>query len=762
MKSTIKILTLSLLLAVQVFAEAIGGSITGKVVNAATKEPVPFANVVVVGAEKGAATGIDGTFLIEGLAPGTYQIRVSSVGFITLTKTDIVVTNARPFSVEINLVEASIEVQGATITSDYFYRSPTEINSVRTFGYEEIRRSPGGFEDVVRALSVLPGVGQVGAGRNDLVVRGGAPSENLFIVDGIEVPNINHFGTQGASGGPQSFINLDFVRETSFSTGAFPVLYGDKLSSVLSIDLREGRNDKFGGKATIAATQFGLNLEGPLSEKANFIFSARRSFLDFIFKAAGFGFVPEYYDLLTKINYDIDKSTQLNYIFVGAYGNVKFFNDTEDQRFSNSRVLGTDQLNYVTGLTYRKLFNKGYYRLSVSRVFTNFDSQQRDSLLNPIFLNKSFEAENKIKADMVYQISKESEFNVGIEAKDIKANYDIKIPSFRTSFGETLPINALNTGDKRFVKAAVFANWTHILLMNRVSVNAGVRLDYFTAIDNQYSFSPRFGFGYRISDLTNVSASIGRYYQAPSLIWLAPGGSNTSLNSIQADQLVVGVDHRLQDDLQIKLEAYYKDYSRYPASFLRPYLSLANTGVGFNGADDNFSSFGLEPLGSLSKGNSRGVEFSAQKKLSTIPLYGIMSFTFNETRFTSIDGVERFGSYDQRIIFNISGGYQFSPEWEMSTRFRYATGALYTPYNSDGSQSVSNYLTKRLPDLHSLDVRIDRRWFFSSTTLIVYLDLQNIYNKNNISQIRWDQREKKEDRDSSIGILPSIGVSLEF
>ena len=204
--------------------------------------------------------------------------------------------------------EAVIELEGVTVSSDVFENLPTEVNSVKKFSYEEIRRSPGGFEDVVRALSVLPGVARQSAGRNDLVVRGGAPSENLYIVDGLIVPNINHFGSQGSTGGPLSFINLDFVEETTFSTGGFQANYGDKLSSVLKIDLREGRKDRLGGKALVSASQFGLNLEGPVSENSNFIFSLRRSYLDFIFNAAGFNFVPEYYDLLTKYNYNIDKS----------------------------------------------------------------------------------------------------------------------------------------------------------------------------------------------------------------------------------------------------------------------------------------------------------------------------------------------------------------------------------------------------------------------------------------------------------------------
>ena len=189
---------------------------------------------------------------------------------------------------------------------------------------------------------------------------------------------------------------------------------------------------------------------------------------------------------------------------------------------------------------------------------------------------------------------------------------------------------------------------------------------------------------------------------------------------------------------------------------------LANSGAGFGGSDNNFSSFGLEPLVSNGKGLSRGIELSVQKKLSDIPYYGLLSLTYGKSTFTALDGIERLGSYDQTLIFNLSGGYKFNEKWEASLKFRYATGMPFTPFNSDGSQSVGLYNTDRLKPSHSLDIRIDRRWYFNNWTLITYLDLQNVYNRKNSTSVRWDPRAQRIDDESSIGILPSIGVSIEF
>lgn len=753
-------ITIVIFCTTNLLAQELSSYIYGRVFDFTTKQPIPFANIIVPGTNFGAATNENGYFKIENLPVNTYQVRASVIGYNQLTKTDVVIQSGKPAEVNFELVPQAIELGDVTVTSDYFRKDPLEVNSIRNFSYEEIRRSPGGFEDVIRALSILPGVAQADAGRNDLIVRGGAPSENLYLIDGIEVPNINHFGTQGATGGPLSYVNLDFVRETSFSTGGFSALYGDKLSSVLDIKLRDGREDRFGGKATISASQFGLNLEGPITEKSNFIFSARRSYLDFIFKAANFSFVPEYYDVLLKADFNPHTKDAFSFLFISAFDNVKFFNNDADQRFDNSRILGSDQVQYVAGFTYRHLFTNGFFNISLSRNYVDYNSRQRDSLLNPIFINKSKEEENSLRADLVFKLSKTSEINLGGTTKLIEADYDIFFPNFVTTFGDTLPITSLNTRNN-YTKFGIYTNYNS-LLFNRLTANLGVRSDIFTALNKKVYFSPRFSLSYALTDLTNINFSTGIYYQSPSYIWLEAFESNRDLKMIKVNQFVLGFDQRISADALLKVEAFYKDYNNYPTSTIRPYLVLANTGAGFAGSDDNFSSFGLEPLVDAGFGKARGVELSVQKKLSDIPYYGIFSFTYSKSDYTSLDGIERTGSYDQNWIINLSGGYKFNEFWEVSSKFRFASGKPYTPFLFDGSQLIIDYNSHRLKSSHSLDIRVDKRWYFSGWTLITYLDIQNIYNQKNQSGIRWDRREMRTDESSSIGILPSIGISAEF
>ncbi|MCO6473212.1 MAG: TonB-dependent receptor [Melioribacteraceae bacterium] len=751
---------MSLIFFIALELQAQTGTIRGKVVDVLTKEPLPGVNIIVLDSDFGAASNIEGEYSIPNVPVGLYRVQASFIGYKQQIRTDIVVNSARPAVVNFELQESAIELEGVTVTTDYFEKSPTELGNITALSYEEIRRSPGGFEDVVRALSILPGVAQAAAGRNDLVVRGGAPSENLYLVDDFVVPNINHFGTQGATGGALSYINLDFVNNTTFSTGGFSTIYGDKLSSVLAIKLREGRKDRFGGKGTISATQFGLNLEGPVTEGNSFLFSIRRSYLDFIFNAAGFNFVPEYYDALLKYDYKIDNKNRISYLFVGALDRVKFNNENEEDIFDNAQILGSNQNQYVTGVSYRHLFDKGFYTLSLSRNYIKYESFQNDTLLRPLFVNNSKEAEHELKFNSIFKIYKESEFSLGFSAKHIDFESDLYLSNYVTTFGDSLLLNSLSAR-KNYYKLSAFTQLS-TLFFDRLNISAGVRGDYFNALETKFYASPRISLSLPLSASLSLNLSSGFYHQFPSYIWLNTFESNTKLKAVKVIQYIAGFEHILRSDLRFKLEAFYKDYSNYPVSTLREYLVLANTGAGYGGSPTNFDSFGLDPLVSEGVGEARGIEFSAQKRSSDVPHYALFSLTYSESKFKGLDGIDRNGAYDQRWIVNLSGGYIFNERWEASFKFRFATGSPYTPYNDDGTQSIEKYNTMRYPDSHSLDIRIDRRWNFERWTLIAYIDVQNIYNRSNPSTINWDYKEMKSDIESSIGILPSIGVSIEF
>jgi len=734
------------------------GVIEGKVVDKSNYEPVIAANIIVLGLNQGAATDLDGNFSITGIPQGTYAIQISALGFTTDSRTDLFVSNVKPIDLTIELEPSAIQLSEVTIRPSLFKKETDAPVSTTIQSNEEIRRLPGGFEDVIRATALLPGVAQVNAGRNDLIVRGGAPSENLYLIDNVAIPNINHFGTQGTGGGPQSYVNLDFIEKTSFSTGGFGAKYGDRISSVLSIDLAEARKDRFGGKATISASQFGFDVEGPIwGDKGGAYFSARRSYLDFIFKAAGFSFVPEYWDFLLKTSYELSPKDKLSFFSISAIDEVKLFNDDADDKYGNSQVLAPSQYQNASGMTLQHYYGKGYINFTLSSVITNWDAEQNDSLLVPIFRNISTERELGFRTEIVHSPDKGKEYTFGLQLNSVSMEADLYLRPFQTDFGQTLQVNDLF--EEQSFKVAGYGQYSR--RFGFLTTTAGIRTDYFELTGDVVT-APRFSLSYPILAGTTLNTSIGRYYQTPSYLWLITNDSNKDLKYIGADQIVLGIDHNIRYDVRFTVEGYFKNYFNYPASTLRTYQVLSNAGGSFGGSEDEFATFGLDPLVSEGKGWSRGIEFSVQKKMAEHQHYGTASLTISETKFTALDGIERPSAFDQRMIFNIAWGFLFKRNVEVAGKFRMATGRPYTPYNSDGSRDLDNIYSERTDVLHSLDLRVDRFWSFENSTLITYLDIQNVYNNALPDVPRWNEREGKAEIREGIGILPSIGISLQF
>jgi len=742
------------------FSEAKGtGSLSGRVLSKMNEKPLPGVTVRVLGTNLGTFTRSDGTFRIDNIPPGVYAIQFSYVGYETYVNANTSIPSGKTVQLEIYLTETVVQLEGAVVRSSYFIKKAETVTSTQTLNSEDIRRAPGVQEDILRATQLLPGVAVTSAGRNDLIVRGGAPFENLYVVDNIEVPNINHFGSQGTGGGPLSIINIDFVREVSFSAGAFGAKYGDKLSSITNISLRNGNEQEFGGKATLSATGFGLNLEGPINSQGSFLFSARRSYLDLVFKAAGFAFIPEYWDFHAKFNQRLNSSNTLTFLTIGAIGNVKLNNSDSDKRFDNSRVAVPNQKQYFSGLTWKHLFANGYSTVTLGQTFTDYFTYQNDSNLVQILKNDSREAETSLRTEFDFMLGKKTQISFGNTLKwATRLKYDIFVAGFFRTDNFGLPQTLSVDTTFQTYKNATYISWTQGI--DNFKFTLGGRVEYINYVSNKWLLSPRFSFLYQFNEVSAISISGGRYYQSPSKIWLVGSPNNNSLKAMRVDQIVLAYDHTPLEDVKVQVEVYHKWYSNYPARVWRPYSVLSPTGF-----DDlsNDIPFALEPIASEGKGYSRGLEIFIQKKLSEIPLYGLISFTLSETKFKSFEGGYRPSTYDSRVILNIALGYRFNQEWEVSSKFRIATGQPTTPFLPNGQKDWKNYnLGQRLPTFHALDFRVDKRWNLGNYSLITYLDIQNLYGRKNVSTYRWNPRTQSVDYGRAIGVLPSIGVSFEF
>jgi len=755
------------------------GRIQGQVTDSRTKEPLAGVNVLVVGYTLGASTDLDGYYNIDKITTGTQRIEFSYVGYETRIVSDIMVLSSKPATVNTKLSESLIEVETIVVTGGYFPEETQIQSSTIALNREEIRRFPGGFEDVVRTVSTLPGVTITGSNaRNDLLVRGGGPSENLFIVNNIEVPNINHFGTQGFSSGSLSFINLDFVDNVSFSTGGFTARYGEKMSSVLELELTEGRTDRLGFKTLISATQFGFNSEGPLGENGNFIFSARKSYLDLIFKAAGLPFVPVYNDLNFLANYKLSSKDRISVIGLAALDYVDRDQSTLENRVSNAGLLDNTQNQYIFGLDYRHLFQKGYFEVTANYNLMQYDFTQVDSAEQPYFQSQNDEGEAGLKIKYFRALNKRLSIISGISQKFIRNTNDIRFADViynrsgvlvpRASFG--LP--SRNTETFSSGKSAGFIE-TDYNFNKRFSLNGGVRLDHYNFLSEKDYLAPRIALRYQLSGKTSMKLSGGTYYQSPSYVWLI-NPANRNLKALKNDMAVLGVDYLWRSDTRLSLEVYYKDYTNLPTGSqpdINDYFVITNSGTDYGGRNDDFQSFGYYSMNSTGKGQTYGMEWLLQKRFSDIPFYGQISFSLSHSEFIPANGEKHEGPFDQPYLLNISAGYIFNEKWEISGKFRYFSGLPYTPVylpseNPSGIYSIQNlpdeYLSDRLSSGHHLDVRIDRYFNFQKWTLITFLDIQNIYNFQIEQRPQFDFWNDEIIRYSKIGILPSIGISFEF
>ena len=312
------------------------GMIKGRVYNANTNEGVPFATVQIFGTTIGAISDYEGNYSFTGIKPGYVELRASSIGFKPYVSQAILVTNSNPVNLDIPLEENTAMIGEVVIKASPFLKKIESPLSARIIGIDEIEKNPGGNRDISKVIQSFPGVASTPAFRNDVIVRGGGPNENRFYIDNVEIPYLNHFSTQGASGGPIGIINVDFVQSVDFISGAFPASRGNALSSVLNFTFVDGNKDRTKFRATVGASDLGLTLDGPAGENGTFLVSVRRSYLQFLFSLLELPFLPNYTDFQFKYRVRLDDKNELSVIGLGAKDDFSLnlkANETEYQRY---------------------------------------------------------------------------------------------------------------------------------------------------------------------------------------------------------------------------------------------------------------------------------------------------------------------------------------------------------------------------------------------------------------------------------------------
>ena len=740
--------------------EAVKGSITGEVIDTDTKQEIIGAVIEVLMQTCPTATDAQGNFAIDGLNPKTYNLKITAPYYGVTYKTDIVVTGKQSTKIVIELKLVSYETEEIVVSSERFFDKSQDLKtSTNSLSPEEIRRAPGAVEDLNRMVQTLPGVTTATDSRNDLIVRGGSPVENFIMVEGVEVPNINHFGTQGASGGPIGMINVDFLNDVTFSAGGFPAKYGDRLSSIMDVQYRNGDKNNFNGKLDIGIAGGGIILEGPIQDgESSFLFSARRSYLDLILSSTGLTAVPNYSNFNLKATYKLSENHKLSLIGLAGIDKINFkgFRD-EDDPFINSTDFSGWQA--VGGIVHKWLVgNQTYLQTSVS---TNQYQRgiEEDSVGKPTFNNESLDAEYVLRSDLSQRLSTTDLLEVGFSAKYLRNDNKIFRAKTTDIYGSQLPELKYSAVAEAY-KFGPYVQYSKNLF-GRLDLNAGLRYDYFSYLNDESTLSPRASAGIYILDNFKLNASWGIYRQAPPLLWLVSSNQNKNLKQIKTEQLVMGFEYYPGTDVKVTVEYFDKKYSDYPNSILNPKVTYANAGA-------EYQTLGLEPLLPASDGYARGIEFFIQKKL-TNGLYGMFNYSFSKIRFTSLDGVERPSSFDYGNVLTAILGYKITNNLEVSAKYRFMGGRPYTPLNEIASAQLNQtvydferYNGVRYNDYQRLDVRVDYRFEMFGWNLTTYLDFQNVLNIDNIEQVIWNQKKQKVDYIYQWKFLPAGGVKIEF
>jgi outer membrane receptor for ferrienterochelin and colicin len=735
------------------------GRISGSVIDKLTQKPLENVSVKIEGTQQGAITDTNGVFRITAIPLKTFNISFSNVGYKAQTVYNIVINAGNENNINLELEPSKDALAEVVVKSNKRTARAATLEtplSVQRLTTEEIKANPGGNFDISKVIQTLPGVGggaQGGSFRNDIIIRGGAPNENVFYLDGIEVPVINHFQTQGSAGGPQGILNVSFIEDVKLSTSAFDARYDNAMSSVFQFKQKTGNRNKLQGNIRLSATEFATTLEGPLSKdkRTTFLASARRSYLQLLFTAIDLPIRPNYWDFQTKITHQINKKTTLSFLGIGAIDDFRFAEikkaTPEKLYILNSNPI-IAQNTYTIGLSLKKLLPNGFLNIALSRnSFKNDIKQFEDNTLElpsqQTLLLKSTEAENKLRVDVTknvndwkityggsFQIAEYSNNTFTVIRKQLTDGLgNIIQPAVSVNFNS--PLNSM-------ARYGAFAQVSKRFFDNRVGLSAGIRTDMnsFTEKGNDplKTLSPRIALSYVVADKWTVNASFGRYYKLPAYTTLGFADNANKLvnkNSLYqySDHYVAGVEYLPNDGLRFTAEGFYKNYGNVPVS-LRNSISLANLGSDFN-------VLGNEAVSTTGKGRAYGFEFFAQKKL-TKKFFGIFSYTFYRSEYAGLNNIYTPSSWDNKHLLSVTWGYKFPRNWELGLKFRYQGGVPYTPFDDAASQAnylsqgqgildYANLNTKRLGGFNSSDVRIDKKYNFKKLTIDVFLDVSNWY-----------------------------------
>jgi hypothetical protein len=740
------------------------GDLRGNVIEVDTRRPLPGVRVKIKGKPFETGTDANGRFVIPGVPVGSSAVEFIHPAYNPVVKTDIVIRSKRITYVLAELKYNLVIHEEVTTTTGYFNKEAQlqPISSI-SYSYEEIRRAPGSAGDISRVVSVLPGVGKITDKVVGLVIRGGSPMENGFFIDNIEIPNINHFPSKGTTSGHIGLLNTDFIQDVSLLTGGFSALYGDKLSSVMEIRLRDGNVNGSDLQFDLNMAGLGFTSEGPLpGKKGSWMFSGRRSFLelvaDMMKESAD---IPIYSDIQGKINYSISENSHIT--LLGIMGSDKINFPEDNPKVMEKSVYGDVKFfENTTGINWFYMWgNNGYSNTSIAYSYQkyNMDFYEVDTDERMV-IDQSSEQSIRLRNINVYKFNESNKIEFGLQGRYMTDNYVYFLGNYTDNVGNNITEVSRDIRTSTW-KYSGFLNYTWHPF-SRLTLNPGIRADYF-AYNKHFHISPRFSFSYKLSSRTFINGAAGTYYQYLPLLFLFQDEVRKDLKDPLAYHVIFGIEHLMSPSTRLTVEIYDKEYQNFPLTPSKPSVFIVDEfSIGTGGTWEH------EQLMDTGKARSYGIECMIQKK-KACKFYGLISASYFRTRYRGLDGIWRNRMYDNRYIFAVEGGYKPRRSWEINLRWIFAGGSPFTPFDIDASGAArtgildkNNINGVRKPDYHSLNLRFDKHFHFRGSSLTLYLSIWNTYNRKNIDYYYWEPAANEPAVRYQWGSLPFFGLEFEF
>ena len=771
------------------FAQQPTQVIRGTVTDKQSQMTLPGANVVIVGSTppKGASTGADGSFRITGVAPGRYDLQATYLGYKSVVVPSVVVTVGKEVVLEIGLEENISSLKEVEISGAKKNETINRMTSVsaRSFSMEEVNRYSGGRSDPSRLVSNFAGVSTPNDSRNDIVIRGNSPAGVLWRIEGLNVPNPNHFVTLGTTGGPVSALNPNALNNSDFLTSAFPAEYGNATAGVFDIHFRNGNTDKrehmieFGALTGLEAMS-----EGPFKNggKATYLVAYRYSFTGLSQNLGipiGTEATPFYQDLTFKVNSGDTKLGRFTFFGLGGLSHIDFlhnkvkasdiFANPGQDAYSRSKI-GVLGLNHFIRLSNNLYWNTV---VGISYSENGYDLDSVNTSTPPVRVRSAQDIEIRyaVNSFVDYKINARFDIKGGVQCDFLRLNLLSKDRRFTPDWKYNWDFN----GNTSLLAAYLEAKYR---ITEKLTINAGARSQSLT-LNNDVSFEPRLGLKYQVGEKHTIGIGFGIHSQMQPLSvyfyrFLKPDNtydeSNRQLGFTNSRHFVASYEVLPFRDWRVKTEFYYQMLYNVPVSQSTNSFSMLNEGASYAPTEKSH-------LANKGTGTNYGVEMTVEKFFSH-GYYALITGSLYNATYKGSDGVSRNTAFNGKFVYNILAGKEFKVgkakrnAFTIDLKFTHAGGRYYTPVDLEASRAARDQVnmgdayafSERYPDFYRLDVKTgftynSKKWKLSQT---IYLDIQNVTGHQNIFAQQYNQVTQQINTLYQIGFYPNFVYKIQF